>query len=410
MIRRALFLAVAAVAVFGSSALASDSFSGAWMSEIVIDTSGPLFETFDSALELRYALGDFVATSRSEIQLSGWIWQAFGVTEKLGAFDLLEEILFGASTADFLYGQVIMETTVAGVDVGFYAAKLSSAVFGGPEGGCVLRLAADTSAFHVESATEFGATLDGITIVHAATGSSEHYTTNPLNAGLGFTGQEIAVSELSFGCVDGIAATLYFTCAGFDSLTLEVAEIQTTLPWLSLDAELRFELQTKSLVVVPHLSLGQVACVDLYADLAVSSGGSPAIEGIALYGIGLTCSWNGVTLRDLSVFDLARYAITTPEYGSVIELIADAIEEEHEYYPHYWEMLSIDVELAGCCGGSNHIALYVYFDQAAGSLFDWAMTSVEATVALGASLQVSGGLSIEAGGSSRLSFGLRYAW
>jgi hypothetical protein len=94
----------------------------------------------------------------------------------------------------------------------------------------------------------------------------------------------------------------------------------------------------------------------------------------------------------------------------VIESITDAIEEGHEYYPNYWEMIFIDVALAGCCGSSDHIAFYVYFDQASGSLFDLAMTAVQATVALGPVLQLRGGLSIEAGGSSHLTLGLACVW
>lgn len=82
----------------------------------------------------------------------------------------------------------------------------------------------------------------------------------------------------------------------------------------------------------------------------------------------------------------------------------------HEYYPDYWEMLSIDIPLVSCCGGSSHAVIYAYFSQGASSLFDWAMTSAEASVAFGEKLEFSGGMEISAVGDKYFTIGMRHDW
>lgn len=410
MTQRILIMTLGVTVLLGGAALGSGPLSGMWTTEVLIDPAGPFFESLDSTFELTYTVGNFVSSSRSEFLLSGWIWEGVGVTGRLGAIGLQGDVLFGVSTADFVYAQAIATTAIAGVELGFYTAALSDAVLGGPEGGFVLRFAGTVGALTVESITEFGATIDGITIVHAATGSSQHYMTNPLVAGSGFTGQTVAVSGFSFGCADDIVGSLALTNSGFESLTFDVTGIQTTLPWLSLDVELEFELQAKSLVLVPQVSLGQVACLDLYADLVTSAGGSPSIEGIGMYGIGVTCSWNGVTFKSLSVLDPARYAITTAEYGSIIEEITEAVKSGHTYYPDYWELLSIGVGLDGCCGGQASFSVATYFDHASGTLFDWAMMRVEAKLPISAHMFVNALIGLSDSGFDQVGFEVDVEW
>jgi hypothetical protein len=161
-------------------------------------------------------------------------------------------------------------------------------------------------------------------------------------------------------------------------------------------------------VALPAAST-RFVCVALDA-LVAGDGDNAPIEGISIYGLELSYTLGSVTFRDLSALDPSRYAITTPAYGNGIEGIADAIGQGHEYYPDYWEMLSIDVALGSCCGGSSHVVLYTYFSQGSGSLFDWAMTSIEASVAFSERLEMRGGMEITATGANHLSVGLRYAW
>jgi hypothetical protein len=422
MAQRALVLTLGAVMIVCLSVLASDSFSGTWLSEIVIDPSGPLFEAMDSVLHLDYSFGSLIGTSESELCLiGGFVWQEFGMSGRLGGWDIQTDLLFGPSTVDFIYAQVITTTSLAGVDLGFYFAKLSDAVFGGPAAGFAFRFGGSIGAIDITSTSEFGARVkdedfDGLTIVHAATGLYKTYVTNPLvpplaggaSCGQGFTGEKLAVSGWSFGCVQDISTTLYLTQAGFDFVTFEFLGIETGLAWLVVDLDLTFELLTKSLELEPKLRLAKTTCLDVYA--AVLTAPDATVSGIELYGLGLVWSWNGVTVKELSVLDLSHYAITTPEYGSVIEEIEEAVDAGHAYYPDYWELLSIEIVTGGCCGGVNRMLINTYFEEGSSSIFGWGMSYFEAKVALSAVIELSGDLTVTANGLDAVGMGFKLHW
>ena len=181
------------------------------------------------------------------------------------------------------------------------------------------------------------------------------------------------------------------------------------MPWLSLDVDLTFDLQTKSLVLTPRLSLGEVFCVELYAELDWDAS-TWLIDGIGFYGIELACELGPVTVRDVAVFDLNRYAITTEAYGSTVERLIDAIEEGHDVYPDYWELFSIAYRGDGCCGGDMMFLLNVYFDDASASLFDWAMTHVEAAIPLADAFSFTLAMEAIPAGIDSLTFGFHVDW
>jgi len=179
------------------------------------------------------------------------------------------------------------------------------------------------------------------------------------------------------------------------------------VPWLTFDVDLTFELQSKSLM--PRLSLGEVFCVELYTELDWDAL-TRLLGGIGLYGIELSCELGPVTVRDVAVLDLDRYAITTEAYGSVVERLTDAIEAGHSYYPDYWEMFSIAYRGQGCCGGDLAFLLDVYFDDASASLFDWALTHVEAEVPLADAFTFTLGMEAIPAGVDSLTFGFHLSW
>lgn len=377
------------VTLFGLTLMAGNPLSGKWSSEITVE-QGDInsFKTLDSVLDLTYSFGSLLPTSESEFKLFGFIWQGFGVTGTLGAFDIQGDVLFGPSTADYIYSQLIVSMSIAGIDFGFYFAQLSDAVLQGPADGFAIRVAGSSGALDITSITEFGARIkdddfDGITIYHAATGLYKRYITNPIVPGQGFTGEKLTVSGWSLGCVEDITTTLYVTCGGFEWVKFELEGIDPGLSWLSFDIELTFKLQTKSVVLTPTLQLGERLCIDTYLEVLTGAPDNTiynsftSLTGISLYGLGFTSSWNGVAIKDLTVLDTGHYAITTPEYGSVIEEIIEALEDGHEFYSEYWELFSIAVTGDGCCGGSYRFLLNSYFNKNATNLFGWGMTHVE---------------------------------
>jgi len=423
VIKRILIVAMMMTLV-GLTLLAGNSFSGSWSSEITFE-KGDInpFKSLDSVLDLNYSFGSFLGASTSEFMLFGFIWQEFGVTGALGAFNIRGDVLFGPSTADFIYAQGIASLSIAGIDFGFYFAQVSDAVLQGPADGFAIRVAGSSGALDITSITEFGARIkdddfDGITIYHAATGLYKRYITNPIVLGQGFTGEKLAVSGWHFGCVADIATTLYVTCGGFEWVKFEVEGIDPGLSWLRFDVELTFKLQTKSVVLTPTLVLGERFCIDTYLEVLTGApentlyGAFTSITGIGLYALGFSYTWDGVTIKELTVLDTGHYAITTPEYGSVIEEITEALEDGHEFYPDYWELFSIKVIGDGCCGGSYTFLANTYFDKNTTNLFGWGMTHIEGKFPISSKLFLTVEIEVDddTPGLDHFGFGFEVGW
>ena len=375
-------------------------------------------DALDVGFEVDYSLGEVVLSTDGLFVLPGtWVWQGFSAVGRVGGYALTTNVLFGPSTTDYLYAEAIVELSIAGIETVWHAAQLSDAVFGGPSDGWAVRIAGSVGAMDVVAISEFGARIEdddfgGITIVHIETGEERHYVTDPAVPGQGFTGEKLSVRGLSFGCVD-LDAALYFTCDGFDYVSFGIVGIDVGgLSWVAFDADLTFEIDEKTLTLEPGLSLGEVACIEVYAELAWDSS-SLSIDGIGLYGIELVCRLGPVTVRDVAVLNpdtvLPRYVITTEAYGSVIERRVDADEAGHEYY-YYWELLSIAYAGAGCCGGDLTFLANVYFWEHSSNLFGWSMTHIEAAIPLAETLSFTLGMEAYRSGIGSLAFGFRVDW
>ncbi len=420
MTKKILLLEALVLLLAGLTALAAAPFSGSWNAALAISPTPFSFSQLSSILTVDYTLGAFTTTSDSEVYLAGFIWQGFSVTGTLGAFSVEGDALFGPSTGSFLYDQLIITTDIAGIDVGLYAAQLSGDVLGGPADGAVLRIAGSIGSLQVVNCFEMGARIKdadyhGITIVHAATGLAKTYDTNPLVPGQGFTGDKLTVSGWSFACLSNGAVSLYVTDQGFDSLELDLTGLKTGISWLNIDLALTFELQTKAVVLTPTLNLGETTCIVPYLDVRTPAAdstltvGASAITGIEVYGLSATTAAGNVTLKDLAVFDTGRYAITTEQYGSRIESLADAADNGDQTYPAYWELFSVAASTSGCCGGTATFLVNTYFENG-GSLFDWGMTHVEASLPVTQALALTGLLEVSTVGLDKLGAGIDLSW
>jgi hypothetical protein len=210
--------------------------------------------------------------------------------------------------------------------------------------------------------------------------------------------------------VEDIATTLYITCHGFDYIKFALTGIETGIDWLNFDVDLMFQLQTKTLVLTPTINLGESTCINVYAELLSDPAVMTSITGIGIYGLGFTTTFGNVTVKDLSVFDTGCYAITTQEYGSVIEDKADALEYGYDFYPDYWEMFSIGVTGNGCCGGSYTFLANTYFKANSTNLFDWGMTHIKATIPINSSLFLTTEVEVDTAGVDHFGFGAEASW
>jgi len=423
MARRVLWATALGTTIVGAALLAGP-FSGSWLSEVGLGPGPNLFESLGGLLTMTGSFGGFVSSSDSQFLLpGGFVWQGFDVTGRLGAVSVRADLLFGPSTNEFVYAEEIVSLSVAGVDFAAYWACLGGAVLGGPAEGFAVRAAGHVSTVEVVSVTEFGARIededfDGITIYHAATGLCRSYVTNPLvptqtppGRGGGWTGEKITVSGPGFGCIGRIVTTAHLTQAGFDFLKITLFDVDLGLSWLESDVTTTLELRTERVAVTPEFHLGTTAC--LAPCLEVLTGAPnvpfPFVTGISLYGIGLEYAWGGVRVKDLTVFDAGRYAITTPEYGSKIEEVTEALEKGHEYYPDYGELLSIEVSADVRGGRAFRSSMAAYFERHTGVGFEWGAVCVEAHVPLGACV-LSGSLVASRAGLDRVGITIELPW
>lgn len=412
MTRRILLTGVVALLLSGLAVLAASPVSGSWNTALALSPSPFSISGFSSLLTVNYTLGGITASSDSDVYLAGFIWQGFGLTGSLGPFNVRGDVLFGPSTASFLYDQLIVTVSIAGIDFGLYAAQLSGDVLGGPADGSVLRVAGAIGSLQVVNCFEMGARIKdadyhGLTIVHASTGLSKTYTTNPLVPGQGFTGDRLTVSGWSFACLSDGSVYVYLTDQGFSSLQIDLTGLETGLSWLSVDLALTFELQTKSVAVTPTLNLGTGTCI--VPCFALRGPTANAIDGIELYGLSATTTIGNVTLKDVTVLDTGRYGITTEAYGSRIESYADATANGDQIYPDYWELFSIATSSSGCCGGELSLLVNTYFESD-GGLFDWGMTHLQATLPVSQALSLHGLLEVSTAGVDEFGAGVDFSW
>ena len=430
MTKRILVATVVMTTLAGLALVASGPLSGSWTSEFTFRPNGSFakfIRSLESLVVVDYTMNGFTTTSTSQFQLFGFVWQEFEATGTLGAFGLQANMLFGPSTEKkYIYAQFIGSVSIAGLDVSLYFAQLSDAVLGGAADGFAIRLAGSIGMADVVSITELGAKVrdadfEGITIVHAGSGLERSYLTDPVVPGQGFTGQKVTASGLSFGCVSDITTTLYITCAGFDFLTFELDAIDVGLSWLTFDLDLTFQTTVKTIALTPTLVLADALCIDVYAEVLTNApvgtnttnalfDAYNAITGIAIYGLGFSTSWNGITVKELTIFNTGRYAITTHEYGSMIEEIVEAIGNGHDYYTDYWELLSIEVVRNGCCRGTNRFLANTYFNRDETALFGWGMTYIEGEVAINSTISLSTQLEVSTDGANSLTFSVEVSW
>jgi len=338
-----------------------------------------LFTAFDVGMDVRYTIGGIELGSTSILTFPGlWIWQDFGARGTAGAFDWQTNVLFGPSTADYLYAEAIAAFSLGAVDIAIHGANISSAVVDGPADGGAIRLAGSIGSMDVVLISELGARIEdddfgGMTMVHAATGLEYHFATDPIVFGQGFTGQKATVGGFSLGRCDDLTATVYMSCVGFEYASFTAEGIDLGLPWLKGDVTLSFETETKSLTLEPTIAVGTMLCLTPY--LALSTPTAPyIIEDIMVVGFEFAATWNGVTVRDVTVLDSARYAITTETSGSQFMSKAMAFDKGYGIYSDYFEMLSLEVVRGGgCCGGESRFLANVYFDGQSFQLFDWGM-------------------------------------
>lgn len=384
------------------SVLGSDGFTGSWRAEIGISPQQTQpFSAFQSTLDVGLSLSFLEIASVSDFLFDGWLWQEFDLTAALGSVRFDGQILFEPQTGSFIYAQGILSVEFPPVTVSLYGAAVGATLLQPANFGYVFDICGEIlgGVLSFESATFMGADLSGITFT--ATTSSptslarKTFLTDPTidSLPIGFSGQELTFSASAFCCIELMSLTR-FGKTGFESQEIELSFIQLFGLPLSITLDFVYTLQTKSYVFTPTLE-SDYGCLSIYTSL-LGSGGT--ITGVDIYGIAFKCTFAGATLTSVSNLNTADYVITTPEFGFLVESLADAVTEGHLHYPQdYWEIVSLVVDVPPIgCGFS--FSVDTFFSTSTGLLFDWAQSTMGVTLALGTSVSMSTSITVDVTG------------
>jgi hypothetical protein len=393
---------VAVVLFCAVSVLGSDGFTGSWRAEIGLSPQQPEpFSAFQSTLDVGLSLSFVEIASVSNFLIDGWLWQEFDLTAALGSLRFDGQILFEPQTGSFIYAQGILSLELPPVTVTLYGAAVGETLLQPTNYGCVFDIYGEIlgGVLSFESATFLGADLSGITFTattsHSTSLAKKTFLTDPTIDPLpiGFSGQELTFSASAFCCIELMSLTT-FNKTGFESQEIELSFIQLFGLPLNITLDFIYSIQTKSYTFTPSLE-SDFGCLSIYTNL-LGSGGT--ITGVEIFGIAFECTFAGATLISISNLNTAEYVITTPEFGFLVESLADAVAEGHLYYPQdYWEIVSLVVDVPPIgCGFS--FAVDTFFSTSTGLLFDWAQSTMGVTLALGTSVSMSTGITVDATG------------
>ena len=390
-------------------------FTGSWEAEIGVSPQQTQpFTTFQSTLDVGLCLGFLTLNSVSDFVIDGWIWEELGLRADVGFLAFDGHMLYDPKTGSMLYAEGVLSLCAGPLTASLYGAVTGATQTQSANYGYVLDIKGVVfgGGFTFESATYLGADLSGISFTASGSTSDSPLLTktfvtdptiDPVTAV--FSGEDVTFSGTMFGCIT-LTSLTSFSTVGFESeqITTEFRNLFGIALTMTLDVI--YEVQTKSFVFTPSMET-DFGCLSLYSHI-VSSGG--VISGLDLYGIRFSATIGAATLQSISNLDTSTYVITTPEYGSIVESLDDAMAGGHVYYPQdYWEALSLTVGIPPIGAGLS-FSVQTFLTTSDGLLFDWAESTMGITLALGSSVSTSTSITVDATGFTGWSLSFRASW
>jgi hypothetical protein len=342
-------LAVGLMLVVGLAVASSAQIlNGSWNTTVAI-TPSPAALTIDSSFIVSYQVSGWSFTSDTVIDETGWTDQRFDVSGILGTVTLGSSLDFAPTPS----ASFTRWTTAASVTLG---GTLFYGVFTLTPGNALLAISASGS-------------LGDVTI-----GSSLTFGNLAPVGVCDFNWQGVTVTlGFPFCCAD-VKSAITFDCTGFDKATLKVEDIAIpALAWVTIDALLTFEVQTKSLVLTPTFDFGIEPCFSVY--LGMGSGQGLVLSDITIDGIGLSCTLDGVAFTGQSYWGS----------GTKPSLLSGT---------PYWEAYQVATTNEGCCGPFD-FDVTVYFAQGGLQLFDVSKIVANMSIQIATQFTFSTGATID---------------
>jgi hypothetical protein len=349
--KKALVLSLVLVLGLGVASF-GQTLSGIWDTTISIVPS-PVSLGITSTLAVTYEVTGWKFTSNSTLKETGWTAQSFVAGGALGAFTIGSTLTFTPYPAAFTKWVVTSGVSLAGV------------TFGG-----TFTLVPSNTKLELVGSGKAGSVDVKVAVAFGDQGLS--------GCDFNWTGVDITV-KFPFYCAN-VTSTLAFDCVGFKNATFAVSGIAIpNLPWLSIDALLTFETQTKSLVLSPKFNFGTIACFNLYISEAhTHAGPSLTLGDFTIDGIGLVAPFGGVTFTGIS------YWGAEPKPAGLLKDTP------------YWEAYQIATKDDGCCGPFT-FDVTAYFREGGLQLFDVDKFVANMSLKVATQVTFSTGISIDLG-------------
>ncbi len=320
------------------------SLSGAWNTTIVLDPQQASLSDalgLDMTLTTIYAVAPWTFTAVSRLDESGWIEQDFRVDGLLGPLALTSVLRFDPGIPAF-----DVWTAVVAVEI--------------PPG--ALRASFTLLEEDVRVVLSAWASLEGVMLGTETTFGEEG------NGVCDLDWVDLSVClEVPFCC--SIAnAVLTFDTEGFRDLVLTTEALAFPgMPYLSLDVQLTYTVQTQALTLTPRIAFFQDSCVELYVAWAFSGGDAPGgssltLESLTVQGVSLDCELGGVAFTALSYW-------------------GDGAKPGRLLDTPYWEVYAIRSIQDACCGRFG-FDLAVFFLENGMMLFDVSLVRAHVSVQL----------------------------
>ena len=415
MKRRTLLIGVAFLLLGAVGGLASEGFTGSWTADITISPlEASPFTAFQSTLDVGFCIDYVVVSSISDFDFGGWVWQEFDLDVNLGLLSFSGQLLFEPQGATYVYAQGCVSLITAPVTTSIYGAMTGATQSEAVNYGSVFEITADLlgGAMSITAQTFFSADLSGITFTSPSTQSdsvflSKTFLTDPTIAlpPVTFSGQKLIIAGEAFCCME-LEATTTFGIYGFESQEVDLTFLHVFGIPLNIGLDFTYTLQSKSHTFTPYLE-SDFGCLSIYTSV-LGTGGH--ITGLDIYGIKFELSLAGATLRSVSNLDTTQYVISTPAFGSIVEPIDDAIDAGHLYYASdIWEILSLDVDVPPVGSGFG-FSVDTFFSESTGLLFEWTRSTMEVSLELGASVELSSSMTIDTTGFTDWTIGFAVSW
>ncbi|MBS3765860.1 hypothetical protein KGY71_05000 [Candidatus Bipolaricaulota bacterium] len=405
MTKKFVALTMVLVLVAGVGALAATEdrpLTGYWNSTLTLDpTATPVISGFSSTLYAEYVSGGITYSSTSTFTEAGFTDQLFGVNTSMGLLTLDSTVDFDPTVPALSYwttdaslglGGVNLSTLFLLQDTGsqHYGAGLKFSLSGETPGG--VSVAVD-NYFGMDSST---ATDSGYVIV---TDHDETQTDSYGASSLQYVSTVLTLDSMSLGCCDFSSTTKFSEANGFEYTKFSFTLSSTNLP-ISLAGTLKFEEQTKSIVLTPSIDT-HWGCFEVYTDLS----GTLANNGVKGDTI------DALQIKGFALVDVPLGHVNLSSYTALGSNTLYSISAPGTYstsstgYDELIRIKKLDEFTLG-------FTVDTYFDMTeSSSLFDLALFHGQASYALSDQFTFGSGLVVKpSSGLDKISFSLDYSW